>query len=222
MPEAEKYLFSPVKCFHWFTQQGNQCMLAAVVVEEKNVLSHLIGKWMCPVTLRRALKKCGLNIFPEEYSYKYVCVNQKVRVSGFAFFFPPSTSSLCRHFLVASCIESAGRVVSGSLAKCLLKESFFLPFYGRKWCIFSNCTFALQAPITEFRAYRQIALVASAFAFGWSKWNLESGQDQVVFKVCSFRPNFQGQTSTETYHTKAQMVEVVSVSVFKPWPDLYT
>uniref|UniRef100_A0A8V0YUQ8 Dynein axonemal intermediate chain 7 n=1 Tax=Gallus gallus TaxID=9031 RepID=A0A8V0YUQ8_CHICK len=96
--------------------KGNQCMLAAVVVEEKNVLSHLIGKWMCPVTLRRALKKCGLNIFPEEYSYKYVCVNQK-------------------------------------------------------------------APITEFRAYRQIALVASAFAFGWSKWNLESGQDQVVFKV---------------------------------------
>lgn len=28
-----------------------------------------------------------------------------------------------------------------------------------------------------------MALVASAFAFGWSKWNLEAGQDQVVFKV---------------------------------------
>lgn len=68
-------------------QQDNQCMLAAVVVGEKNVLSHLIGKWMCPVTLRRVLKKCGLNIFPEEYSYKYVCVNKKVRASSFAFFF---------------------------------------------------------------------------------------------------------------------------------------
>ncbi|XP_019472350.1 protein CASC1 [Meleagris gallopavo] len=96
--------------------KDNQCMLAAVVVGEKNVLSHLIGKWMCPVTLRRVLKKCGLNIFPEEYSYKYVCVNKK-------------------------------------------------------------------APLTEFKAYQQMALVASAFAFGWSKWNLESGQDQVVFKV---------------------------------------
>uniref|UniRef100_A0A8C9G145 Dynein axonemal intermediate chain 7 n=1 Tax=Pavo cristatus TaxID=9049 RepID=A0A8C9G145_PAVCR len=173
----ERYLFSPVRCFHWFMQQGNQCMLAAVVVEEKNVLSHLVGQWMCPVTLRRVLKKCGLNIFPEEYSYKYVCVNKKVCTSKWScFFFFFSTS--CRHFLVASCIESAGIVVSGSLAKCLLKE-------------------------TEFRAYRQMALVTSAFAFGWSKWNLESDQDQVVFKVCSFRPDFQGQTSIETYHTKS-------------------
>ncbi|XP_072183313.1 dynein axonemal intermediate chain 7 [Excalfactoria chinensis] len=96
--------------------KGNQCMLAAVVVKGKNVLSHLVGKWMCPVTLRRVLKKCGLNIFPEEYSYKYACVNQK-------------------------------------------------------------------APLTEFKAYQQMALLASAFAFGRSKWNLESGQDQVVFKV---------------------------------------
>ncbi|XP_021247601.1 protein CASC1 [Numida meleagris] len=96
--------------------KGNQCMLAAVVVEKKSVLPHLVGKWMCPITLRRVLKKGGLNIFPEEHSYKYVCVNKK-------------------------------------------------------------------APLTEVRAYRQMALVASAFAFGWSKWNLESGQDQVVFKV---------------------------------------
>lgn len=91
-------------------------MLAAIVVKEKKVLPHLVGKWMCPVTLKRILKKYGLNIFPEEYSYKYAGVNQK-------------------------------------------------------------------APLTEFKAYQQIALVASAFAFGRSKWNLESGQDQVVFKV---------------------------------------
>lgn len=133
MPEAEKYLCSPARCFHWFMQQGNQCMLAAVVVGEKNALSQLIGKWMCPVTFRRVLKKCGLNIFPEEYSYKYVCVNKKVRASKWlCLFFFPSTSSSCRHFHIASCIEAAGRVVSGSLDKCLLKGScffFFLKLY---------------------------------------------------------------------------------------------
>ncbi|NXI73286.1 CASC1 protein, partial [Anseranas semipalmata] len=96
--------------------KGNQCMLSAVTVEENDVLSHLTGEWLSPVTLRRVLKKAGVNIFPGEYSYKYVCVNKK-------------------------------------------------------------------APLTEVRAYQQMALVASAFAFGWSKWNLESGQDQVVFKV---------------------------------------
>ncbi|XP_068511798.1 dynein axonemal intermediate chain 7 isoform X1 [Anas acuta] len=96
--------------------KGNQCMVAAVTVEEKDVLSHLTGKWMCPITLRKVLKEAGVNIFPGEYSYKYVSVNKK-------------------------------------------------------------------APLTEVRAYQQMALVASAFAFGWSKWNLEAGQDQVVFKV---------------------------------------
>nr|XP_009924499.1 PREDICTED: protein CASC1 isoform X1 [Haliaeetus albicilla] len=40
-----------------------------------------------------------------------------------------------------------------------------------------------KAPIAEVRAYQQMALVASAFAFAWSKWNLEAGQEQVVFKV---------------------------------------
>uniref|UniRef100_U3J8P4 Dynein axonemal intermediate chain 7 n=1 Tax=Anas platyrhynchos platyrhynchos TaxID=8840 RepID=U3J8P4_ANAPP len=82
----------------------------------KDVLSHLTGRWMCPITLRKVLKEAGVNIFPGEYSYKYVSVNKK-------------------------------------------------------------------APLTEVRAYQQMALVASAFAFGWSKWNLEAGQDQVVFKV---------------------------------------
>lgn len=36
-----------------------------------------------------------------------------------------------------------------------------------------------------------MALVASAFAFAWSKWNLEAGQEQVVFKVCGFRLNLR-------------------------------
>ncbi|XP_071672110.1 dynein axonemal intermediate chain 7 isoform X3 [Patagioenas fasciata] len=96
--------------------KGNQCMLSSVVVEKKNVLSHITGKWISPVDLRALLKKAGVNIFPGEYSHKYVSVSQK-------------------------------------------------------------------APLAEVRAYQQMALVASAFAFAWSKWNLEAGQEQVVFKV---------------------------------------
>ncbi|NXE47467.1 CASC1 protein, partial [Casuarius casuarius] len=96
--------------------KDHQCMLSTVMVEEKDVLSHLTGKWMTPVHLTVVLKKAGINIFPGEYSHKYVCVNKK-------------------------------------------------------------------APLAEFRAYRQMALVASAFAFSWSKWNLESGEEQVVLKV---------------------------------------
>ncbi|NXC67477.1 CASC1 protein, partial [Anhinga anhinga] len=96
--------------------KGNQCMLSSVVVEEKDVLSHITGKWISPVALRAVLKKAGVNIFPGEYSHKYVSVNKK-------------------------------------------------------------------APLTEVRAYQQMALVASAFAFAWSKWNQEAGQEQVVFKV---------------------------------------
>ncbi|NXN72190.1 CASC1 protein, partial [Himantopus himantopus] len=96
--------------------KGNQCMLSSVVVEEKDVLSHLTGKWISPLDLRAVLKKAGVNIFPGEYSHKYVSVSKK-------------------------------------------------------------------APLAEVRAYQQMALAASAFAFAWSKWNLEAGQEQVVFKV---------------------------------------
>ncbi|XP_054045026.1 dynein axonemal intermediate chain 7 isoform X4 [Rissa tridactyla] len=96
--------------------KGHQCMLSSVVVEEKHVLSHVTGKWASPLDLRAVLKKAGVNIFPGEYSYKYVSVNKK-------------------------------------------------------------------APLAEVRAYQQMALVASAFAFAWSKWNLEAGQEKVVFKV---------------------------------------
>ncbi|XP_051474536.1 dynein axonemal intermediate chain 7 isoform X2 [Apus apus] len=40
-----------------------------------------------------------------------------------------------------------------------------------------------KAPLTEIRAYQQIALLVCAFAFAWSKWNQEAGEEQVVFKV---------------------------------------
>uniref|UniRef100_A0ACB8FMI9 Uncharacterized protein n=2 Tax=Sphaerodactylus townsendi TaxID=933632 RepID=A0ACB8FMI9_9SAUR len=35
----------------------------------------------------------------------------------------------------------------------------------------------------ELICYQQMALVASAFAFGWSKWNWHCGEDQIVFKA---------------------------------------
>ncbi|NXK25035.1 CASC1 protein, partial [Arenaria interpres] len=96
--------------------KGNQCMLSSVVVEEKDVLSHMTGKWISPLDLRAVLKKAGVNIFPGDHSHKYVSVTKK-------------------------------------------------------------------APLAEDRAYQQMALVASAFAFAWSKWNLEAGEEKVVFKV---------------------------------------
>ncbi|NXX93181.1 CASC1 protein, partial [Centropus bengalensis] len=96
--------------------KGHQCMLSSVAVEEKDVLSHLTGKWISLVELGAVLKKAGVNIFPREYSHKYVTENKKV----------------------------------------------------------------LR---TEVKAYQEMALVASAFAFAWSKWNLEAGEGQIVFKV---------------------------------------
>lgn len=65
-------------------------MLSSVVVEEKDVLSYVTGKWLSPVDLRAVLKKAGVNIFPGAYSHKYVSVNKKVstRMNGFPVFFP--------------------------------------------------------------------------------------------------------------------------------------
>lgn len=72
-------------------------MVAAVTVEEKDVLSHLTGKWICPITLRKVLKEAGVNIFPGEYSYKYVSVNKKV--SARVGFPPPRVSQVGNIFL---------------------------------------------------------------------------------------------------------------------------
>ncbi|KAJ7415995.1 Protein CASC1 [Willisornis vidua] len=96
--------------------KGHQCMLSAVMVEEKDVLSHITGQWMSPLTLRAALKRAGVNIFPAEYSHHYVPVTRK-------------------------------------------------------------------AALAELKAYQQMALVASAFAFASSKWNGAAGPEHVVFQV---------------------------------------
>ncbi|XP_072876664.1 dynein axonemal intermediate chain 7 isoform X7 [Chlorocebus sabaeus] len=37
-------------------------------------------------------------------------------------------------------------------------------------------------PLVEVKAYRQMALLSSTFAFGWSKWNLLCNSTKVVFK----------------------------------------
>uniref|UniRef100_A0A8C3TC70 Dynein axonemal intermediate chain 7 n=1 Tax=Chelydra serpentina TaxID=8475 RepID=A0A8C3TC70_CHESE len=115
---TDELLFTVVTAFAEVQMQikGNQCMLSSIIVDGSEQLSHLTGKWTSPIDLTVALKKAGVNIFPSDYSYKYVCVNTKT-------------------------------------------------------------------PLAEVTTYQQMALVASAFAFSWSKWNLASGQDQVVFKV---------------------------------------
>ncbi|XP_054844865.1 dynein axonemal intermediate chain 7 [Eublepharis macularius] len=96
----------------------NECMLISVTtMEDPDLLSHLRGIWMPPLSLTIALKKAGMNIFPAEYSSQYVSLNRKT-------------------------------------------------------------------PIAEHTCYQQMALVASAFAFGWSKWNWKCGEDQIVFKAC--------------------------------------
>ncbi|CAI5786486.1 Dynein axonemal intermediate chain 7 [Podarcis lilfordi] len=96
----------------------NQCMLAGITtMEDTTLLSDLRGVWMSPLALTIALKRAGMNIFPEEYSPKYVSVNKKTLLA-------------------------------------------------------------------EITSYQQMALIASSFAFSWSKWNLLSGEENVVFKIC--------------------------------------
>nr|XP_045366259.1 dynein axonemal intermediate chain 7 isoform X4 [Camelus bactrianus] len=40
-----------------------------------------------------------------------------------------------------------------------------------------------KLPLVEMKAYRQMALLSSAFAFSWSRWNTECDPKNVVFKV---------------------------------------
>ncbi|XP_072810690.1 dynein axonemal intermediate chain 7 isoform X3 [Vicugna pacos] len=49
--------------------------------------------------------------------------------------------------------------------------------------VLSNLIFPKRLPLVEMKAYRQMALLSSAFAFGWSRWNTECDPKNVVFKV---------------------------------------
>ncbi|XP_054446876.1 dynein axonemal intermediate chain 7 isoform X1 [Pteronotus mesoamericanus] len=40
-----------------------------------------------------------------------------------------------------------------------------------------------KVPLVEMKAYRQMALLSPAFAFGWSRWNAQCDSKKIVFKV---------------------------------------
>ncbi|NWY43271.1 CASC1 protein, partial [Sylvia atricapilla] len=94
--------------------KDNQCMLSAVVVKEEEVLSHITGKWMSPFALRAALKRAGVNIFPAEYSPKYVPVPRKVTLT-----LPQlDRNNLLTHGGLSRCLSSVSQT-----AQTLAKEN---------------------------------------------------------------------------------------------------
>ncbi|XP_025256998.1 protein CASC1 isoform X12 [Theropithecus gelada] len=61
-----------------------------------------------------------------------------------------------------------------------LKEAglnIFPTRYSHFYVVINN-----KVPLVEVKAYRQMALLSSTFAFGWSKWNLLCNSTKVVFK----------------------------------------
>ncbi|XP_015262641.1 PREDICTED: protein CASC1 [Gekko japonicus] len=121
----------------------NQCMLISVTtMEDADLLSNLRGIWMPPLALTIALKQAGMNIFPAEYSSKYVSLNKKVKL-------------IC---------------------------------------------------------YQQMALVASGFAFGWSKWNWNSGEDQIVFKACEHSEEEAAEGNWALYMFNGQRAQKLKIA----------
>ncbi|XP_040843356.1 dynein intermediate chain CFAP94, axonemal isoform X2 [Ochotona curzoniae] len=62
-----------------------------------------------------------------------------------------------------------------------LKEAgvnIFPSEYSHFYVVMNN-----KVPVVEMKAYRQIALLSPAFAFGWSRWNMLCNSTKVVFKV---------------------------------------
>ncbi|XP_016134205.1 protein CASC1 [Sinocyclocheilus grahami] len=96
------------------TVKGKQCMLH---MEERKNLDHLLGKWMSPSDLQKAMRRAGINIFVNEYSDKYVSINPK-------------------------------------------------------------------DPLIEHTVYEQMALMSSAVAFSWSRWNTQCRQEHLVLQAC--------------------------------------
>ncbi|XP_043093753.1 dynein axonemal intermediate chain 7 [Puntigrus tetrazona] len=96
------------------TVKDKQCMLH---MEQTKNLDHLLGKWMSPSDLQKAMQRAGINIFVNEYSDKYVSINPK-------------------------------------------------------------------DPLIEHTVYEQMALMSSAVAFSWSRWNTQCGQEHLVLQAC--------------------------------------
>ncbi|XP_045144418.1 dynein axonemal intermediate chain 7 [Echinops telfairi] len=62
-----------------------------------------------------------------------------------------------------------------------LKEvglNIFPTVYSHFYVVINN-----KIPMVELKAYRQMALLSSAFAFRWSQWNLQCDSNKVVFQV---------------------------------------
>ncbi|XP_052031208.1 dynein axonemal intermediate chain 7 isoform X1 [Apodemus sylvaticus] len=49
--------------------------------------------------------------------------------------------------------------------------------------VFVELQIHIKVPQLELKAYRQMALLSSAFSFGWSKWNMVCNSTRVVFRV---------------------------------------
>uniref|UniRef100_F7FKY0 Dynein axonemal intermediate chain 7 n=1 Tax=Rattus norvegicus TaxID=10116 RepID=F7FKY0_RAT len=49
--------------------------------------------------------------------------------------------------------------------------------------VFIELQIHIKVPQMELKAYRQMALLSSAFSFGWSKWNMVCNSTRVVFRV---------------------------------------
>ncbi|XP_076796943.1 dynein axonemal intermediate chain 7 isoform X3 [Arvicanthis niloticus] len=62
-----------------------------------------------------------------------------------------------------------------------LKEAglnIFPAIYSHFYVVINN-----KVPQVELKAYRQMALLSTAFSFGWSKWNMVCNSTRVVFRV---------------------------------------
>uniref|UniRef100_A0A8C7SWP8 Dynein axonemal intermediate chain 7 n=1 Tax=Oncorhynchus mykiss TaxID=8022 RepID=A0A8C7SWP8_ONCMY len=56
------------------TIKGSKCMLQS---DQERGLNHILGQWMSPSGLQKAMVSAGVNIFVNQYSDKYVSVNAK-------------------------------------------------------------------------------------------------------------------------------------------------
>ncbi|XP_072810691.1 dynein axonemal intermediate chain 7 isoform X5 [Vicugna pacos] len=140
----------------------NLCMLASIKLNNKRHSSALEEKWMSPVSFIIALKEAGLNIFPTGHSHFYVVTNYKKKGR-----------------------KKGQEQKSGVLSNLIFPKRVSLQYdlHVNEWSTTPAGQFSAELPLVEMKAYRQMALLSSAFAFGWSRWNTECDPKNVVFKV---------------------------------------
>ncbi|XP_075458979.1 dynein axonemal intermediate chain 7 isoform X2 [Ascaphus truei] len=65
----------------------------------------------------------------------------------------------------------------------------------------------------EKTAYREMAALSPSFAFGWSKWNLNSGYEQIVVKVKEhFKPDLPNDDSWSLYMLSTQRTQRLKIT----------